>query len=52
MLRNSQTGLNGERTPVQQVQAALKYERRNFPHKLYFAIVKIFVSSYPTPAGD
>ena len=51
MLWNSQSGLNGERIPVQQVQATLKCECRNFPHKLYFAI-EIFVRSYPTPAGD
>lgn len=51
MLWDSQSGLNGERTPVQQVQATLKCERRNFPHKLYFAI-ETFVRSYPTPAGD
>jgi hypothetical protein len=41
----------GKEHQVQQVQATLKCERRNFPHKLYFAI-EIFVHSYPTPAGD
>jgi hypothetical protein len=51
MLWNSQSGLNGGRTPAQQVQAILKCERRNFPHN-FILLLETFVRSYPTPAGD
>jgi hypothetical protein len=47
----SQTRLNEEGIPIQQVQAVLGYKRKDFPQNFISAIENLS-RSYPTPAGD